>query len=239
VKPVDCRLGVFALYLGMGLMAGCRSTSSPSMQHQDGPSAEPIKVSPGPPENGYKNSTSYSLQRGQDSFQLISLVPDQPDFAPVLKFSVHGSDSSCALRSAALDFHVFQFLYHHLLAHEKPQTVYTLYTCYHEIDDRLPALAARSPEWIRLSNDKNISPQKQYAALATIVNQAGVLSELSQSLAPDRYQVRIASEDLEIIWTKAADLRSEQRQLLPSSIPSNQVLPSSISKTFLLTRESN
>jgi hypothetical protein len=239
VRPLDCRLGVFTLYLGMALLAGCRSTSSPSVQRQDGPSAEPIKVSPGPLENGYRNSTSYSLQQGQDSFQLISLVPAQPDFAPVLKFSVHGSNSSCAQRSAALDFRVFQSLYHHLLAQEKPQPVYTLYTCYHEIDDRLPALAARSSEWIRLSNDKNISPQKQYAALATIVNQAGVLSELSQSLVPDRYQVRIASEDLEIIWTKAADLRNEQRQLLPSSIPSNQVLPSSIGKTFLLTRESN
>jgi len=100
-------------------------------------------------------------------------------------------------------------------------------------------LVARSPEWIGLSRDKKISPQKQYAALATIVNQGGALSELSQSLAPDRYQVRIASEDLEVIWTKAADLRSEQRQLLPSSTPSNQVLPSSIGKTFLLTRESN
>jgi hypothetical protein len=239
VRPLDCRLGVFALYLGMGLLAGCRSTSSPSVQRQDGPSTEPIKVSTGPPENGYRSSTSYSLQQGQDSFQLISLVPDQPDFAPVLKFSVHGSDSSCAQRSAALDFRVLQSLYHHLLAQEKPQPLYTLYTCYHEIDDRLPALAARSPEWIRLSNDKKISPQRQYAALATIVNQAGALSELSQSLASDRYQVRIASEDLEIIWTKAADLRGEQRQLLQSSTLSNQVLPSSIGKTFLLTRESN
>jgi hypothetical protein len=239
VRPLDCRLGIFALSLGVGLLAGCRSTSSPSVQRQDGPSAEAIKVSSGPSENGYRSSTSYRLQQGQDSFQLVSLVPDRPDFAPVLKFSVHGPDSSCAQRSAALDFRVLQSLYHSLLGHEKPQPAYTLYTCYHEIDDRLPALAARSPEWTRLNHDKKISLQRQYAAIAALVNQGGALSELSQSLAPDRYQVRIASEDLEAIWAKAADLRSEQRQLLPSSTPSNQVLPSSIGKTFLLTRESH
>ena len=119
----------------------------------------------------------------------------------------------------------------------KPQPAYTLYTCYHEVDDRLPALAARSPNWTTLSQDKKMSVQKQYAGLAALVNESGALSELSQALAPDRYEVRIASEDLEVIWTKAVDLKDEQRQLLPSAIPPNQVLPSSIGKTFLLTRE--
>ncbi len=229
--------GVLALVLSTGLTAGCRRSPSLSKEGQDVARTEQINVSRAPAEDGYRGGTTYRLQQGEDRFELISLVPERPDFAPVLKFLVHGPNSSCAQRSAALDFRVLQSLF--LVAQGKAQPVYTLYTCYHEIDDRLPALAAGSPEWIGLNQDKKISAHRPHVVLADIVNQSGALNELSRSLAPDRYRVSLASEDLEIIWARAADLRSEQRRLLPPTTPLNQVLPSSIGKTFLLTREGN
>ena len=225
-----------ALLLSAVLLVGCHPKSPRSARSRQPDTNQAIKVSSGSPEAGYVSSTSYALRTGEDNFQLTLLMPIRADFAPVLRFSVSGPNSSCAQRAAAADFAVLQTLFHTVLAKRSAQPTYTLYTCYHELDDRLPALAAHAPGWQDL-NRGHPSLKAQYQALAGLINSSQALSELSKSLGTDHYQVHIASQDLEVIWAKAIDLRGEQRRLLPASTPPDQVLPSSMGKTFILTRE--
>lgn len=204
-----------------------------------GPSAPPVVVSAAPPENGFKVATSYSVQQGPTTFAVLSLSQPDPPFSPVLRFTVAGPASSCSQRSASTDFGTLHMLLRSVFEHEPPQPRYTLYTCYHEIDDRLPGLAAASPAWTRLSGERNVTLQRQYKAITDLLLQSGALNELAAALAPLHYQVRLSSGDLETLWSKASDLREQQRRLLPAATPPNEVLPAAIGKTFLLTQESH
>ena len=229
-------LPIFSLTLGFCL--GCHTVpthSGQAIMSGDGittvlrePRAEDIKA------------TMYVMQQGDVHATLTVTYPKDVSFHPVLQFEAkrEKDNSPCSSNlPTSARFSLFQALFKHLLANEQAESSYVLYVnCYHEIDDRLPGLAAASSPWHAVEESKP-SVKAQYDAIAKLLNDGKAMSELSRALDPFHYRAVITGGDLEAIWAKVRELTPEQRRLIEVPVQQNEVLPSSINHTFLITRD--
>ncbi|NYF79114.1 hypothetical protein [Granulicella arctica] len=202
-------------------------------------SGEGITVTAREPGAADGRVTMYAIQQNDARATLTVSHPKDTSFHTVLQFDVTrgGQSTSCPSNiPAGVRFASFQALFKRLLAAEPPEQSYVLYVrCYQEIDDRLPGLAAASPLWHTVERSKP-SVKQQYDAIAKLLNDGDALSELSGVLAPFHYHVAIAAGDLEPIWSRVSDLTPEQRRLITVPVRPNNVFPSAVGHTFLVTK---
>ena len=232
-------LSILPFALGFFLL-GCR-TISPNSGSPTIPGDE-VTATSREPNAQDSRVTTYALQQGDIHATLTVSHHKDTSFQSALQFEVTrgGKSTSCSSDLPAdARFTSFQTLFRHLLAAEKPEQSYVLYIpCYHEVDDRLPGLAAASPLWHAIERSKP-SVKQQYDAIAKLLNDENAMSELSKALDPFHYHVVIEAGDLETIWTRVSDLTTEQRRLITVPVKQNEVLPSAIGKTFQISRGTN
>lgn len=200
-----------------------------------------VVTEPGGEQAGGGKVTLYSLREGDIHSSLKVVRWDHSGFKTVLYFeATQGNEvMSCPSRiPIGRRLALFDTLFKHLLSLERPNQSYSLFVyCYAEVDDRLPGLAAREKEWKALLKRK--APTYLLCNyIGELLNRGEAYPELADALAPFHYRVRVEPGGLEKLWTRrVSELSPEQRRLISTPVRENDILPSEVSKYYLLTKE--
>ena len=230
---------LFLLFIGVS--CGCRRTNS-SRSTFDVRPAQPIEIHTGALSDDMRDSTVYTLKQVGIRSTLTLTHYKDPRTNPELiytSFADQDHESCATVQPASNQLAKFPDLFKMLTQKQGAEQRYSLlFNCYNEVDDRLPAIAMRNPEWA--AELKRPYTSRTLEFVAKLLNESNAFPELRSSLLSVGYDVHVDAGGLEGLREDHAwHVTARQRALLPGTFDESEIVPVHVSRYFRLERQLN